>query len=178
MREGLTARFTGRKRVALLAMTGAVAAVLVGLAVPAAASSGGGATPPVKGAEHCQAISTSATSPTADVICWGAFTAGGVDKQGNTVDTLVFPGGSIKVKHSAGAGAGSFDPTTCLSTESLTGTYTLSDGTGKYKGVSGTGRFATSIVAWGPIVKGKCSTTLPATAFQEIIQGTGPVTLP
>ena len=64
------------------------------LAVPAGASSTA-----VTGTEKFQIMTTSATSSTASVIAAGVFTAGGVDHQGNKVDTFVFSNGSFKVAH-------------------------------------------------------------------------------
>jgi len=173
--------FTGRKRAALFAMTGATAAAVTGvvLAGPAGASPvaphGAAA---VTGTEHVQIMTTSATSPTASVIVWGVFTAAGVDHQGNTVDTIVFPGGSVKVRHSNGTGPASFNPKTCLMLINQHGTYSFVGGTGKYKGISGHGRYALSIVALGAKVKGACSQTRPPVAFQQVIDASGPVRLP
>jgi hypothetical protein len=41
-------------------------------------------------------------------------TAGGVDHTGATVDTLVFPAGTITVAHSKGTGTQTFHPTTAM----------------------------------------------------------------
>ena len=172
--------FTGRKRVAVLAMTGAAAAAVVGLTGPAWASPVAPATPAaITGTEHFQIMTTSGTATTAGTIAWGVFTAAAVDHMGNTVDTFVFPGGTIKVKHSPGTGPQSFNPKTCLLLINQHGTYSFVGGTGKYKGISGHGKYTLSIVGLGPKTKkGVCSQTAPPIAFQQVVNASGPVSLP
>jgi hypothetical protein len=172
--------FTGRKRAAVVAMTGAAAAAVAGisLAGPAGASPTSAAAVTTTG--HIQIMTTSATATTASVIAWTASTAAaGVDHTGNTVDTLVFPGGSYRVQHSAGTGPQSFNPKTCLMLINLHGTYKILNGTGKYKGISGHGTYQLSIVFLGAKTKkGACSQTAPPVAFHQVINGSGPVKLP
>ena len=176
--------FTGRKRAAIAAMTGAAAAAaaITGLVMagPAGASSMASSGPAaVTGTEHVQIISTSPTSPLASVIVWGPVTAAGVDHQGNTVDTVVFPGGTWKVQHSNGTGPQTFNPKTCLFTANLHGTFKILSGTGKYKGISGHGTYQLSIVALGAKTKkGACSQTAPPVAFHQVVNASGPVKLP
>jgi hypothetical protein len=175
--------FMGHKRAAFLAMTAAatlaVAGTVAGLAGPAGASSAArGGAAAITGTEHLQIMTTSATATTASTIAYGVFTAAGADHQGNTVDTIVFPGGSVKVKHSPGTGPQSFNPKTCLFTVNQHGTYSFSGGTGKYKGISGHGKYTISIVGLGAKVKGTCSQTLPPVAFQQVIDASGTVKLP
>jgi hypothetical protein len=172
--------FTGRKRAAVAAMTGAAAAAVTGitLAGPAGASPTSAAAVTTTG--HFQIMTTSATSPTSSVIAWTAGTAAaGVDHSGNTVDTLVFPGGSYRVRHSNGTGPQSFNPKTCLALINLHGTYKIFGGTGKYKGISGHGTYQLSIVFLGAKTKkGACSQTAPPVAFHQVINASGPVKLP
>ena len=172
--------FTGRKRGAIAAMTGAAAAAAVGLAMagPASASPGAASSPAtVKGTEHIQIMTTSGTATTASAIVWGVFTAAGVDHMGNTVDTLVLPGGTVKVRH-PGGGPGTFNPKTCLFTANESAAFTIVGGTGRYKGVKGHGTALVSVVGLGAKVKGTCSQTAPPVAFHQVINGSGPVTLP
>jgi hypothetical protein len=74
--------------------------------------------------------------------------------------------------------------TTCLYTKTNSGVYTLTDGTGAYKGISGSGKISASLRAAYPLVKGKCpSTDLPGSsgtpeAIEYIETATGPVSLP
>jgi len=172
---------TGRRRAALFGTTGVAVAAAVGLlASPAGASAAGAGHPAgVWGTEHVQLMTTSATATTDSAIAWGVFTAGGVDKTGNSVDTLVFPGGTIKVAHSQGTGPQNFNPQTCLMTVRQHGTYSFVSGTGRFKGISGHGRYALSIIAVAARTKsGACSQTAPPVAWQQVIDASGPVRLP
>jgi hypothetical protein len=175
MRTGFTTGFTARAAAAVMA--GAAAAAVAGLAVPAGAAPRVAAK--VTGTEHFQIMSTSATSSAASTIAWGAFTTHGADHMGNSADTLVFPGGSIKIKHSAGTGPQSFDPKTCLFQAHIHGTYKVAGGTGKYKGITGHGNYTVSVIGLGAKTKsGACSQTAAAVAQQQVIDASGPVTLP
>jgi hypothetical protein len=163
-------------------MTGATAAAVTGLVMagPAGASpmapSGAAA---VTGTEHVQIISTSPTSPLASVIVWGPVTAAGVDHQGNTVDTVVFPGGTWKVQHSNGTGPQTFNPKTCLFTANQHGTFKVLGGTGKYKGISGHGTYTVSVVGIGAKTKkGACSQTAAPVAQHVVVNASGPIKLP
>jgi hypothetical protein len=155
-------------------MLAAGAIALSGTLAATAAPSGNGDS----GIEHFQFMSTSDTSPNSTVIARGVFTAGGVDiSTGNTTDTLKFPNGTIRLRHSAGTGPQSFDPRTCLNTVNQHGTYRLLGGTGKYAGISGHGRFQLNVLAVGARSHGKCSQTKPLVAFELIIRAAGPVHL-
>jgi hypothetical protein len=92
------------------------------------------------------------------VIAHGVFTAGGIDiTTSNTTDTLKFPNGTIRLRHSPGTGPQSFNRHTCLFTVHQHGTYTLLSGTGKYAGISGHGRYRLDILAVGARSHGKCT---------------------
>lgn len=123
-------------------------------------------------------MTTLATATTASAIAWGLFTAGGVDHMGNTIDTIVFPGGTVRVKHPAGGGPGTVNPKTCLLTASERVGYSIVGGTGKYKGISGHGTAAVTIVAIAAKVKGACSETANPVAWQQVIAASGPARLP
>jgi hypothetical protein len=174
--------FTGRKRTAVFAMTGAAAAAVTGLVLagPAGASpmAPGGAAA-ISGIEHAQIMTTSATSPLASTIVWGPVTAAGVDHMGNTVDTIVFPGGTWKVQHSNGTGPQSFNAKTCLFLANLHGTFKVLSGTGKYKGISGHGTYTVSVVGIGAKTKkGVCSQTAAPIAQHQVVNASGPIKLP
>ena len=173
--------FTGCKRAAVAVMTGAAAAAAAGLVMtsPAGASPVAASSPAaVSGTEHLQIMTTSATASTASIIVWGVFTAAGVDHMGNTIDTVVLPGGTIKVKHPGGGGPPNFNTKTCLLTASERAAYTFAGGTGKYKGITGHGIATVSIVGIAAKVKGACSQTAPPVAFHQVINGSGPVRVP
>jgi hypothetical protein len=72
-------------------------------------------------------MTTSGTASTASIIVWGPVTAAGVDHMGNTI---VFPGGTWKVRHSNGTGPQSFNPKACLFLVNQHGTFTILGGRG------------------------------------------------
>jgi hypothetical protein len=157
--------------VAVTGLTGASAATIR----PAAPA----VRPSVSGIEHFQLMTTSATSNKESIIALGSvFTAGGVDHGGNRVDRVVFPGGTFRIRHSAGKGPQHFNARTCLGVIHQHGTYKLSHGTGKFAGIRGHGRYRLSIVLVGARnANGHCSQSKPPVAFQQIIKAHGPVKL-
>jgi hypothetical protein len=177
---------TGRKRAGVLAMTGAAVAAGLVVAVPAGASLRPAA---VTGAEHFQVMSTvTSNSPNSPLIAWGVFTGAGVDRQISSnaagtkgVDNFIFANGKFKVTHTAKTQRQSFNTKTCFYTFSQTGVFTLSGGTGKYKGISGSGKFALTVVGIGPKLKnGACNPNQNARSIanQQVIDGNGSVRLP
>jgi hypothetical protein len=180
---------TWRKRAALAAMLGAVIATVVGLAVPAGASSLAARPAAVTGTEHFQVMNTSTSnSPNSPLIAWGVFTAAGVDRQISSnaagtkgVDTFIFANGKFNVNHTAKTQRQSFNAKTCFFSFSETGVFTLSRGTGKYKGISGSGKYALSVIGIGPKLKsGACNPSQNARSIaqQQEIAGTASVKLP
>jgi hypothetical protein len=180
---------TGRKRAGLVAMLGAVVATVVGLAVPAGASPITARPTTVTGAEHFQVMSTATNnSPNSPLIAWGVFTGAGVDREISSnaagtkgVDTFIFSNGKFTVKHTAKTQKQSFNAKTCFYAFSETGVFTLSGGTGKYKGISGSGKFALSVVGIGPKLKsGACNPNQNARSIanQQEIVGNASVRLP
>ena len=163
------------RKILASAVTAAAAAAVLGGAGLAAASTHTG----VSGTEHFQLMSTSATSNASSVIASGVFTAPATDREGpNNIGTFTFSNGTIVVKHSNGTGTQHFDPKTCLLTVNQHGTYKLLRGTGNYAGISGSGNYQLSILAIGARSGGTCSKTKPPVAFHQVINATGPVTLP
>jgi len=154
------------------------AAAISGLAAASASPAAG---PSVSGTEHFQLMTTSATSSKASIIAHGAvFTAGGVDIEGNKTDTIKFPGGTFRIKHSASHGPSHFNPKTCLITIRQHGTYTLGHGTGKFAGIGGHGKYKFTILAVGARnAKGNCSSNQkkPPVTFQQVIEAQGPAHL-
>ena len=157
-------------------ITAAACAMAVTGVTAASAASPAGARPGVSGTEHFSVMTTSPTSTRDSAIATGVFTAGGVDISGRTVDTLKFPGGTFKVNHGAAHGKQTLNPKTCLFTASETGTYTISSGTGIYTGISGQGTAKISILAIAARnSKGQCSQTRTPVAWQQVIEGSGPI---
>jgi hypothetical protein len=160
-------------------LLGVAAAVVFAASLAVTGATAASATPAlVSGTLSVQIVSTSATSPTESVITHGLFTDYGVDYPGNTVDKIVLQKGSFKVAHSAGVGPQSFNPQTCLLLVDQHGTYKIYRGTGKYRGISGSGTYHFTLTQIAARVNGKCSQTAPPVASQLIINASGPVSLP
>ena len=160
-------------------LLGVAAAVVFAASLTVTGATAASATPArVSGTLSVQIVSTSATSPTESVITHGLFTDYGVDFPGNSVDKIVLQNGSFKVAHSPGVGPQSFNPQTCLLIVAQHGTYKIYRGTGKYRGIRGSGTYQISLTSIGARVKGQWSQTLPPVAYQLIITASGPVSLP
>jgi len=164
------------RKILASAVTAAAAAAVIGGAGLAVASTHTG----VSGTEHFQMMTTSATSSTASVIASGVFTAPAVDHEHHATNTatFTFSNGTINLKHSNGTGTQHFDPKTCLLTVNMHGTYKLLSGTGAYAGISGSGNYQLSILAIGASSGGKCVQNKPPVAFHQVINASGPVSLP
>jgi len=134
----------------------------------------------VSGTEHFQMMTTSGTGSTGNVIASGVFTAPAVDHEheATNTSTFTFSNGTINIKHSSGTGTQHFDPRTCLVTVNLHGTYKLLSGTGRYAGISGSGTYQLSILAIGARSGGKCVQNKPPAALHQVINASGPVSLP
>ena len=163
------------RKILASAVTAAAAAAVIGGAGLAVASTHAG----VSGTEHFQLMSTSATSNASSLIASGVFTAPATDHEGaHNIGTFTFSNGTIVVKHSNGTGPQSFNPKTCLLTVNQHGTYTVVKGTGAYAGISGSGKYQLSILAIGARSGGKCVQNQPPVAFHQVINASGPVSLP
>jgi hypothetical protein len=175
---------TGRKRAAFAATVAAAVATMAGLAVPAGASQLAARPAAVRGAEHFQAMTTSATATTQGVIAWGAFTAAGVDHESSSnaptsTDLFTFPGGSFKVTHTTKSMTQNVNAKTCFASFGGKGTFKLSGGTGKYKGISGSGTFTFSDIGVAPRTKsGACNLNANPIANQQVINANGSAKLP
>jgi hypothetical protein len=155
--------------VAAIAVSGAMTASAAPTGAPAA----------VSGTEHFQMMTTTGTGSTGSVIASGVFTAPAVDHEhSNNTSTFTFANGTILIKHSNGTGTQHFDPQTCLMTINRHGTYQLASGTGKYAGITGSGTYQLSILGIGAKSGGKCVQNKPPVAFHQVINASGPVTLP
>ena len=159
----------------VVAVAGVVAAA--GLTSASASQAAGAAS---SGSEHFQMMTTSGTGSTGSVIASGVFTAPAVDHEheATNTSTFTFSNGTINIKHSNGTGTQHFDPKTCLLTVNFHGTYKLLSGTGKYAGITGNGNYQLSILAIGASSGGKCLQNEPPVAFHQVINASGPVSLP
>ena len=164
-----------RKILASAATVAAAAAMLGGVGLAAASTHAG-----VSGTENFQLMTTSATSSNLSLIASGVFTAPAVDHehQATNTATFVFSNGTINLKHSNGTGTQNFNPKTCLLTINQHGTYNLTSGTGAYTGITGSGKYQLSILAISAKSGGKCVQNKPPVAFHQLINASGPVSLP
>ena len=142
-----------RKIITSAAVAATAVALLGGTGIAAASSHAA-----VTKTESFQLMSTSGTNKSS-AIAYGAFTAAGVDTSGaHNTDTLTFSNGTLKLVHKKTGGSQHFDPTTCLLTVTQTATYTLGNGTGAYKGVTGSGKATVNILGIAARNSaGKCS---------------------
>jgi hypothetical protein len=155
-------------------IAGAVATGTATIALTGAAFGSGASRP-----EHFTFMSTAVTADKFNVIATGAFTAGGTATPLAANNTLKFPNGTITVtSKSKGKPVYTANTKTCYETLSQKGTYTITAGTGAYKGITGTGKFNLSIREVGPVVNGECDLkTSKRVASQGLITAAGPVTL-
>ncbi len=150
-------------------LAGLPAAAIIGAAgLPAASAS-----PAVRGAERFQIVKISMTAPTSSLIATGAFTAGGTISGGNGSNgtaTVRLPGGTFKITHHTVHAKGSVNPKTCLFKVTGNGTYKLGSGTGKYAGITGSGKFVLRILAVDARdASGKCTLSRPQAAYQQVL---------
>jgi hypothetical protein len=146
-------------------------AIIGGVGVATASASAGGTQ-----TEHLRIMNTKAAAARLSVIATGAFTAGGYVIPAAVTDTVVFPGGTFKLRHVTHSGTASFNSSTCLLTETLRGSFTIGRGTGKYAGIQGSGKFLTSIVAvTAKDHAGRCTHVQAPATYQEITTANGTV---
>ena len=155
-------------------IAGAVAAGTAALALTGAAFGSGASR-----TERFTFVSTNVTADKFSVIATGVFTAGGTATPLAGNDTLKFPNGTIEVTpKSASKPVYNTSTKTCYESLSQKGSYTIAGGTGRYNGITGSGKFTLSIRQVGPVVNGKCDTkTSKRVASQGILIAAGPVTL-
>lgn len=129
--------------------------------------------------EHFRFMSTSVPADKFNVIATGVFTDGGTATPLSSSNKLTFPDGTIDVaSKSKGKPVTNANTKTCYETLSDQGTYTITGGTGKYRGITGSGTYTLEIREIGPKVNGKCDTqTSKRVASQAILKAYGPVTL-
>jgi hypothetical protein len=153
------------------------------LAVAAAAIAGGSgaasaAASPVQvhsSAEHFRIVSTQVASRRLSVIATGTFTAGGYETPRHGEDVIVFPGGTLTLKLSENSGSGSAS-STCLFTQTGRGRFTIGHGTGRYAGITGSGKARTSSIAvTARNAAGKCIHLNHPVAYQAMITANGSI---
>ena len=135
-------RFKG----ALAGMT-MLGAVFLGNMSPAAAATGAQSLSVIGINDRLTAI---ATGPVAGV--------GSVTPIDDDSDRISFANGTLLLRHPQTGGDFELNPRTCVATATFTGDYTLSDGTGAYAGVSGSGTYSgRGVFRFGRGADGSCS---------------------
>ena len=110
------------------------------------------------GATGSQRFSISGGANGGRVYAAGPISGSGRDVVlGQDLDKFVFPKGSVLVSHHASSTNESFDPRTCSGRFTESGTYSLSSGTGAYKGVTGSGTYTAQGVVHGRRTASGCS---------------------
>jgi len=174
--------------VRILAKAAAVTAAAAGVMLVVAACSASG--DPKSGTESLTLTTHSvAANPVYHAVATGVFSATGTMRATSTASNaplkLSFPGGTFVMdKVTPGRQSGSVNPATCAAVYSITGaTYKISNGTGSYKGIKGSG---TANVKFGgrlpKLSNGKCDESPSAVPVKgtavAVIHASGPVTLP
>jgi hypothetical protein len=134
--------------------------------------------PATTSTENVQIVSTSANPSSEAIIMTGNIAAAGAFvPKGDTGGKAYFPDGSIEVTTHLTGDKESYNPATCLLTVSFTSSFTISDGTGKDAGASGSGTSQGHILAIGKrLSTGKCSMS-SYSGYQTVITGQGTATL-
>jgi hypothetical protein len=157
----------------LAAFLAAVAIGGTGMAVASAGPAGSSR----HGTEEFVLMDSSTRSLVFSVIATGLFTDGGAINIDSAKGEAKLGAGTFRVHTKTGPARQKLNSATCLRTITARGTYTLSDGTGRYAGISGSGRFITSgRIVFPRTAHGTCASSHPL-AFQGIITLHGPVTL-
>jgi hypothetical protein len=135
--------------------------------------------PAASGTEHFSLMTTQPSASKYVVIASGLFTAGGTDTSGNTVDSVRLTGGTFKINHNFPTHVvkEQFNQKTCLVTFVVTSKFTVEDGTGKYKGITGSGSARISGLAIARRTGGKCNMNANPTVSEQTIAATAHVHL-
>jgi hypothetical protein len=164
-------------RKSVVAVAGAVSAlVLLGGAGLAAASASPSAT---SGTEHFYLMTTQPSASKYTIIAAGVFTAGGTDTSGSTSDTAKFATGTFKIHHPGAVHVvkEQINEKTCLGVAIIKVSFTLGNGTGAYKSLSGSGTATINDLAIFPRSKGSCNTNGNPLSNEQTITATAHVKL-
>ena len=149
------------------------------LGILAASPAMASASQPAKSGQEYFLISESGTTQT--VVAHGLFTGGGKDDASHeNYDILHLGGGTLRVNHPDAQSkfVGHVNPKSCFITFTITGKYTLSNGTGRFAGVSGHGSY--KLVEQGILArnkKGACSQESEPIVEAGQVTASGPASL-
>jgi len=162
----------------------AVTAAAIGGATITAASARMSISAARHGREHFTLMAalarTADASIHASIIGTGLFTDGGtidLSKSAHSAE-MKLGRGTIRLTTTLGRGSvPNVNPSTCLTSQTASGTYKLSHGTGKYAGLSGSGHFKTTVHFVSARNRdGSCSQKREL-AYQAVVTMTGTATL-
>jgi hypothetical protein len=128
--------------------------------------------------ENFRIISTNEAAKRHSVIATGSFMAGGSEALGRTVssravDQAYLYRGTFEITRQIRFRTPPAPPRRCILRVTERGTYTLSHGTGRYAGISGSGRFTSrETLVFARTGPNNCGKTI---AFQQIMYESGTV---
>jgi hypothetical protein len=166
-----------RKIVAALA--GAATATLLVSGAGLAAANASSARSSSSGTEHFSLMTTQPSATKYVIIASGLFTGGGTDVETNTFDTATLPGGTFRISHPGSPHiiSESVNPATCLAAFKASAKFTLGSGTGKYKGISGSGTAIVAALQIAPRSHGTCNPNANPLYNEQTITATAHVKL-
>jgi hypothetical protein len=160
---------------------------VVGLAAAAMLASGAGyalaASPgtTITGTQHFSLMTTEPSAARYVVITTGKLgTYGGVDIAGAKADLVDLGVGTFRVHHGAAVTLHeTLNPLTCLATFTGKSAITIGQGTGLFKGISGSGSATINALAiFGKNKAHRCATGKNPTHLEQTISANATVTLP
>jgi hypothetical protein len=173
----MSMKHTLSRKLAVAAATISVVA-LSGAGLASASASTG--TTAASGAEHFYLMTTQPSASKYTIIASGVFTTYGTDTSGNSTDTARVQGGSFKIHHGGNIRIlkQSVNPRTCLAQFVAEGSFTLGNGTGAYKKLSGSGKAVITDLGIAPRTKkGTCNLNANPVVNEETITATAHVSL-
>ena len=165
------------KRIVALVGAATMATLVSGAGLAAASASP--ASPAASGTEHFYLMTTQPSASRYSVIATGLFTAGGTDVSGSKSDLVKLPGGSFKINHGGRLHVVKMqlNRTTCLANFVATAAFTVGNGKGAYKGISGSGKALISSQFIARRSKGACNPNATPVVLEQTITAKGNVKL-
>jgi hypothetical protein len=166
-------------RISRIGLVGAVAAAMVASGAGFAVAGASTVRPAASTNETFNLMSTVPTASKYVVIASGKFTAGGTDISGSSTDLVKFSNGTFKIDHGTAIHIikENLNPKTCLAVFEATAKFTLIDGTGAYKHISGSGKAVVSGLFIAPRSKGQCNPNGNPSVSEETITASAHVSL-
>jgi hypothetical protein len=162
----------------IVTIASAIVMAAGGAAGFAASASASTARPTASGTESFELLATGVGAQGAikfKAIYYGVVTAAGTEaspSSGNT-DTVRLPGGTFELKHGTPPGLRLTSVKTCLASGAGKVKYQLTDGTGRYKGISGSGSAEVTELALLGKVHGACTEQAPPLGLFIVVKGHG-----